>query len=58
VPVVLSRNLIKNLAVTTRSGFWQPCHSSASVRARYCDRYVMAAAKFRCLAGGLPFRQT
>jgi hypothetical protein len=25
--VVLSRDLIENLAVTTRRSFWQPCHS-------------------------------
>jgi hypothetical protein len=52
VTVVLSRDLIKNLAVTTRSRFWQPCHSLASVHARYCDRSVMVAAKFLMRCGG------
>jgi hypothetical protein len=54
VAVVLSRDLIKNLAVTTCSRFWWPCHSLASVHARYCDRPVMVAAKFlmRCCGGG------
>ncbi len=42
--VVLSRDLIKNPAVTTCGRFWQPCHSLASVHARYRDRHVMVAA--------------
>jgi hypothetical protein len=42
--VVLSRDLIKNLAVTTCGRFWLPCHSLASVHSRYRDRQVMVAA--------------
>jgi hypothetical protein len=42
--VVLIRDLIKNLAVTTRSRFWYLCHSMASARARYRGRPVMVAA--------------
>jgi hypothetical protein len=41
--VVLSRDLIKNLAVTTWGRFWSPCHSLASAHARYGDRHVTAA---------------
>jgi hypothetical protein len=45
VAIVLSGDLIKNPAVTTRSGSWQPCHSQASVPARYCDRHAMVIAR-------------
>jgi hypothetical protein len=43
VAVVLSRDLIKNLAVTTCRRLWQPCHPMASVHVRYCDRQTVAA---------------
>jgi hypothetical protein len=36
--VVFSRDLIEDLAVTTCSRFWYPCHRLASGHARYCDR--------------------
>jgi hypothetical protein len=48
--IVLSRYLIKNLAVATCRRFWLPRHSLASVHARHRDRPVMVATKFlkRC----------
>jgi hypothetical protein len=55
--IVLSRDLIKNLAVTTCRRSWEPCHSLASVHGRYCDRHVVVAARFRHLISRLRRKQ-
>jgi hypothetical protein len=50
VTVVLSRYLVKNLAVTTCGRFWPPCHPLASVH----DLYLAAGSGHGQVPKALP----